>query len=70
MSIEKTLRKWRKQAEKRKLEGTELQFFLSTSDSRLQRVWSGAWLFNVIRDQEDLNSKPLELIENVLDKQF
>lgn len=70
LGIIKTLKKRRKCSEKRKLEGTELKFFLSTSDSRLNRVRSGARLFNVIRDQEELNEKPLKLIETVLDKQF
>ena len=34
------------------------------------RVRSGARLFSVLRDQEDLNQKPLELMQTVLDNQF
>ena len=58
----------RKKSEKGKLEGQELQFFLSTSDNRLQRVKSGARLFNVIKMKE-ANRKPLQLIEHVVTKQ-
>ena len=54
----------RKLTEKRKLEGQELQFFLSSSDHRLQKVKSGAKLFNVVNDKET-NRKPIELIEHV-----
>ena len=45
-------------------------FFRTSSDNRLQRVRSGARLFEVIKDQEDLNQKPIALIETVLPKQF
>lgn len=68
LTIKNTIRTGRKQSEKGKLESQELQFFLSTSDNRLQRVKSGARLFHVITNKE-LNQKPIELIEHVLTKQ-
>lgn len=68
LTIKNTIKTGRRKSEKGKLEGQELQFFLSTSDNRLQRVKSGARLFHVIRNKE-ANKKPIELIEHVITKQ-
>lgn len=67
--IKNTMRDGRKKTEKGKLEGQELQFFLSTSDNRLQRVKSGARLFNILNNKQ-INKKPLQLIEHVITKQL
>ena len=68
LTIKNTINNGRRKSEKGKLEGQELQFFLSTSDNRLQRVKSGARLFNVIKNKE-VNEKPIELIEHVIKRQ-
>lgn len=68
LTINNTINNRRRKSEKGKLEGQELQFFLSTSDNRLQRVKSGARLFSVIRNKE-INQKPIELIEHVIKRQ-
>jgi hypothetical protein len=41
--------------EKRRLESQELQFFLMSSDNRMLRVKHGAKLFEVLKDQQDIN---------------
>ena len=61
------MRDGRKLTEKGKLEGQELQFFLMNSDHRLQKVKSGAKLFNVVKDKA--GQKPIEMIEHVIIKQ-
>lgn len=68
LNIQNTMKNGRKLSEKRKLEGQELQFFLSSSDHRLQKVKSGAKLFHVVSNKE-INKKPIELIEHVIIKQ-
>ena len=68
LTIKNTIKHGRKKSEKGKLEGQELQFFLSTSDNRLQRVKSGARLFSITQDNK-MNEKPIELIEHVIKKQ-
>ncbi|CAI2360260.1 unnamed protein product [Moneuplotes crassus] len=68
LTIKNTINTGRKKSEKGKIEGQELQFFLSTSDNRLQRVKSGARLFSIIHKKEE-NQKPIELIEHVIHKQ-
>jgi len=52
LTIKNTINIGKKKSEKGKLEGQELQFFLSTSDNRLQRVKSGARLFHIIKNKE------------------
>ncbi len=68
LTIKNTINTGRKKSEKGKIEGQELQFFLSTSDNRLQRVKSGARLFSIIDNKEE-NIKPISLIEHVIQKQ-
>ena len=68
LNIHNTIRNGRKLSEKGKVEGQELQFFLTASDHRLQKVRSGAKLFNIVKDG-DVNAKPIELIERVIVKQ-
>ncbi|CAI2360727.1 unnamed protein product [Moneuplotes crassus] len=68
LTIKNTINTGRKKTEKGKIEGQELQFFLSTSDNRLQRVKSGARLFNIIHKKQE-NKRPIELIEHIIQKQ-
>ena len=68
LTIKNTINNRRRKSEKGKLEGQELQFFLSTSDNRLQRVKSGARLFSVLRNK-GISEKPIELIEHVIKRQ-
>ena len=56
--------------EKRKLESQELQFFLMSSDDRMLRVKHGGKLFEVLKDQTEVNSQPLQLIEAAIPRQY
>eukprot|EP00347_Sterkiella_histriomuscorum_P001443 403372018 len=65
-NIEKTMKKRKFFTEKRRLESQELQFFMMSADNRKLRVKHGANLFQVLRDQQQVNQQPLSLIETAI----
>ncbi len=63
--LQRTMFRQKKNAQRRKLEGEELNFFLTNAGFRLDRMRTGGMLSNVLEEQKRINEEPLELIKEM-----